>query len=146
MKDTNNIEISAPSNNAASNLSVKLIFDVFTPRPHFIILQREEHRKLTATDHEIQDVMQLTTEFLANQTQYDKNAILSFHRGQWYQRHQVHFHAHLCVPKKPYCQAAKKMVRYCSHLSYIVTLYCLVRLRQKQRTDIGSLQRPIWAS
>jgi hypothetical protein len=143
MKDNKNIEVSAPSSNAASNLSVKLVFDIFSPRPHFIILQRKEYRKSTATDHEIQDVMQLVTEFLANQTQYDKNAILSFHRGKWYQQHQSHFHAHLCVPKKPYCQAAKKMVCLCSRLSCIVTLSCLVRSRQTQPMDTGSLQRHI---
>ena len=145
MKDTN-VELSVPCENLTPNPSVKLIFDVLTPRPHFIIVQHGEKRKLTATDQEIQHTIQLVTAFLAHQTQYDKSAILSFHRGQWYQRHQKHFHAHLCVPKKPYCQAAKQMVRNDTPLSRIVTLACLVRSQQKQRMVAGPLRRLTWVS
>ena len=93
-----------------SNLSVRLLFDVLTPRPHFILVQQQEHRKRHPTDHEIRDLFQLVTEFLAAQSQYDNNTILSFHRGKWYQQHEKIFHAHLCVPKKPYCEEAKRMV------------------------------------
>jgi hypothetical protein len=105
-----NIEISADDLCNQSNLSIKLIFDVFTPRPHFVILQNKEYRKLNPTENEIKELMQLITEFLIQKPQYDNNAILSFHRGKWYQQHDKHFHAHLCVPKKPYCQEAKLMV------------------------------------
>ncbi len=89
------------------NHSMKLIFDILTPRPHFIIIQREEYRKLHATDNEMKDVMELVTEFLTHKIEYDNNAILSFHQGKWYQQNNKHFHAHLCVSKKPYCHEAK---------------------------------------
>jgi hypothetical protein len=93
---------------------MKLIFDILTPRPHFIIIHREEYRKANATENEIKEVIQLVTEFLTDKPEYDNNAILSFHRGKWYQQIHQHFHAHLCVPKKPYCQEAKMMVNILS--------------------------------
>jgi hypothetical protein len=89
------------------NPSMKLIFDILTPRPHFIIIHREEYRKLNTTENELNDVMELVTQFLTYKTEYDNNAILSFHRGKWYQQNMKHFHAHLCVSKKPYCHEAK---------------------------------------
>ncbi|CAF2405758.1 unnamed protein product [Rotaria sp. Silwood2] len=105
-----NIEVSNDYPCKQSNLSMKLIFDILTPRPHFIIVQHKENRKLNATENEIQQVIELVSEFLLNKPQYDNNAILSFHRGKWYQQNHKHFHAHLCVPKKPYCQEAKIMI------------------------------------
>ena len=94
------------------NPSMRLIFDILTPRPHFIILHREEHRKLNPTDNEMKDIMELVTHFLTYKKAYDNNnAILSFHRGKWYQRNIKHFHAHLCVSRKPYCDEAKATVR-----------------------------------
>ncbi len=92
------------------NLSMKLMFDILTPRPHFIIIQNEEYRKTDVTENEMKEVMELVTKFLTDKPEYDNNAILSFHRGKWYQQNHKHFHAHLCVPKKPYCQEAKIMV------------------------------------
>lgn len=105
-----NIEISIDHPCNQSNLSVKLIFDILTPRPHFVIIQKEEYRKLNATENELKDLIELITEFLTLKPQYDNNTILSFHRGKWYQQNHKYFHAHLCVPKKPYCQEAKFMV------------------------------------
>lgn len=93
-----------------SNPSMKLLFDILTPRPHFIIIQREEYRKIHATVSEIQDLMTLVMDFLTQKSQYDHQAILSFHRGKWYQQNHKHFHAHLCVAKKPYCYEAKQTV------------------------------------
>jgi hypothetical protein len=103
-----NISVNHPYNQL--NLSLKLIFDILTPRPHFIIIQREDCRKINATENEMKEIMQLVTEFLNHKPEYDNNAILSFHKGKWYQKNHKYFHAHLCVPKKPYCQEAKIMV------------------------------------
>lgn len=89
---------------------MKLIFDILTPRPHFIIIHHEKYRKVNATNNEINQLIELVNEFLLNKPQYDHKAILSFHRGKWYQQKHKHFHAHLCVPKKPYCQEAKVSV------------------------------------
>jgi hypothetical protein len=63
-----------------------------------------------ATEDEIHQVMQLVTGFLLDKPQYDSDAILSFHRGKWYQQNFKHFHAHLCVARKAYCQEAKLQV------------------------------------
>ncbi|UJR21365.1 hypothetical protein I4U23_024457 [Adineta vaga] len=93
-----------------SNLSVQLMFDLYTPRPHFIITHKKQFRKVTATENEIKEVMQMVTDFLTDKPDFDTNAILSFHRGLWYQQNFKHFHAHLCVPKKAYRQEVKKMV------------------------------------
>jgi hypothetical protein len=105
-----NIDISVNHLCNQLNLSMKLIFDIFTPRPHFIIIQNDEYRKLNVTENEMKEVIELVTKFLTDKPEYDNNAILSFHRGKWYQQHHKHFHAHLCVPKKPYCEEAKIMV------------------------------------
>ncbi|CAF0938123.1 unnamed protein product [Adineta steineri] len=93
-----------------SNPSLKLVFDIHTPRPHFIIIQHTQNRRLHATDNDIQEIMQLTSEFLISKPHYDNNTILSFHRGKWYQKNIKYFHAHLYVPKKAYCQDAKLMI------------------------------------
>ncbi|CAF1185647.1 unnamed protein product [Rotaria sordida] len=105
-----NHEISIDYPYTKSNFSIKLIFDILTPRPHFIIIHHEKYRKLNATENEIQQIIELISEFLLSKPQYDNNAILSFHCGKWYQQNHKHFHAHLCVPKKPYCQEAKIMI------------------------------------
>ncbi|CAF0890782.1 unnamed protein product [Rotaria sp. Silwood1] len=124
------IEISIDYPCKISDLSMKLTFDILTPRPHFIIVHQKENRKLNATENEIQQVIQLVSEFLHNKSQYDNNAILSFHRGKWYQQNHKHFHAHLCVPKKPYCQEAKIMItskttqnRWLSSIDYLNQLH-----------------------
>lgn len=106
-----NINIPVEQSRPRANAAVQLIFDVYTPRPHFIIVHRKPFRKATATEREIREVMHLSTDFLFEQSQYDTDAILSFHRGKWYQQNFKHFHAHLCVSKKAYCQEAKRQVR-----------------------------------
>ena len=105
-----NIEVAVPYSAKLHHLSMKLVFDIYTPRPHLIVLQQLSNRKITVTNDEIQDLMKLVTEFLKDQRQYDDGAILSFHRGRWYQQNHRHFHAHLCVPKENYCHAAKSLV------------------------------------
>lgn len=106
-----NIDAPVHYSSKKSNSTIELIFDTLTPRPHFIIVQNKEHRKSNATEKEIKETMELVKDFLTHKPQYDNNAILSFHRGKWYQQNQKHFHAHLCVPKKPYCHEVKMMVR-----------------------------------
>ncbi|CAF3899793.1 unnamed protein product, partial [Rotaria magnacalcarata] len=78
------------------DLPMKFIFDILTPRPHFVIVHHEKHRKINATENEIQQIMKLVNEFLRRKPQYDNNAVLSFHRGKWYQQIHKHFHAHFC--------------------------------------------------
>ncbi|CAF1029391.1 unnamed protein product [Didymodactylos carnosus] len=81
---------------------VKLLFDVDTPRPHFIIVQQDSYRTQYATVEELKAAFRLVTRFLAHNPAYDHFTILSFHRGIWYQQNQQGFHAHLCVSYEPY--------------------------------------------
>ncbi len=105
-----NIDISVDHPCNQLDLAMKIVFDILTPRRHFILIHREEYRKTNATDNEIKELIQLVIEFLTDKPEYDNNAILSFHRGKWYQQYDQYFHAHLCVPKKPYCQEVKTTV------------------------------------
>ncbi|CAF2827923.1 unnamed protein product [Rotaria sp. Silwood2] len=91
---------------ASNSCPIKVVFDTFTPRPHFILIQKDKQRE--ATSVEIQAGLQLISQFLTASKEYDGNAILSFHRGSWYQQKTNHFHAHLCVPLEPYQRAASK--------------------------------------
>ena len=89
---------------------VKLVYDTWTPRPHFIIVQYEPKQDANAV--ELQATYELIGRFLQAHPQYDKEAILSFHCGKWYQKHTNKWHAHLCVPLEPYLEKAQSQVAY----------------------------------
>lgn len=84
---------------------IQLMFDIYTPRPHFIALQCEPKQDATTT--ELQATYEIVGRFLQANPQYDKEAILSFHRGKWYQQHTGKWHAHLCIPKQYYLEQAR---------------------------------------
>jgi len=87
---------------------VRLVYDTWTPRPHFIVVQREPSQE--ANDAELQATYEIIGLFLHENPQFDEEAILSFHRGQWYQQHTGKWHAHLCVPKQHYLNRASSQV------------------------------------
>jgi hypothetical protein len=87
---------------------VQLVYDTWTPRPHFIVVQCKPKQDATTT--ELQATYEIIGRFLRASSEYDEEAILSFHRGQWYQQHTGKWHAHLCVPKQPYLNQAKNKV------------------------------------
>ncbi|CAF1494963.1 unnamed protein product [Adineta steineri] len=87
---------------------VELVFDKLSPRPHFIVRQTEGNVDKNAKANEISETMVLVTNFLRKRSNYDKQVILSFHRGCWYQEHETPWHCHLCVPMEEYCYEAKK--------------------------------------
>ncbi|CAF2400401.1 unnamed protein product [Rotaria sp. Silwood2] len=91
---------------AGDSKHVKLVFDTWTPRSHFIVVQYKPQQD--ASFDELQATYELIGSFLRSNPQYDNEAILSFHHGQWYQKHTGEWHAHLCVPKEPYLEQAKK--------------------------------------
>ncbi|CAF4154965.1 unnamed protein product [Adineta steineri] len=72
---------------------IELVFDKFSPRPHFIVRQTEGNVDKNTKANEIDETMLL---------------ILSFHRGDWYQEHGTPWHCHLCVPVDEYCHEAKE--------------------------------------
>lgn len=87
---------------------VQLVFDTWTPRPHFIVNQLQP--KEDASSSELQATYEIIGNFLQRNSQFDRDAILSFHRGQWYQQHTGKWHAHLCVPRQPYLEQATAKV------------------------------------
>jgi len=87
---------------------VKLVYDTWTPRPHFIVVQTKP--SADATTDELEATYKIIGSFLRANPKFDEDAILSFHRGKWYQQHTGKWHAHLCVPKQPYLEEAKVKV------------------------------------
>ena len=57
VKQNLNIQVNYSCNQL--NSSMKIIFDILTPRPHFIIIQREKYRKTSATENEIKEHSEL---------------------------------------------------------------------------------------
>ena len=86
---------------------VQLNFDTWVPRSHFIVLQKTSERD--ATEEDRRAAFEIIGRFLADNPEFDVDAILSFHCGQWYQRH-TRWHAHLCVPLEPYLRRAVNQV------------------------------------
>ena len=87
---------------------VKLVYDTWTPRPHFIVVQHTP--KSDANSAELEETFKIIDDFLRENTAFDQDAILSFHRGEWYQQNTGHWHAHLCVPYGPYLKQAATQV------------------------------------
>ena len=88
--------------------SVRLNYDVYTPRPHFILVQ--DYSKSDAASDVLAAAYRIIAGFLREHCQFDQDAILSFHCGRWYQRQTNGWHAHLCVPYQPYLERAKSAV------------------------------------
>ena len=98
---------------------VRLVFDTWTPRAHFVVNQCWPQQD--ASQAELQATYEIIARFLQNNRLFDEEAILSFHRGQWYQQHTGHWHAHLCVPRQPYLQLATTKVIQLAHIDQIRT-------------------------
>lgn len=98
-----------------SGRAIRLVFDTWTPRAHFVLTHT--YPKADATPAELQETYGLIARFLNLNTssEFNKDAILSFHRGKWYKQNTGHWHAHLCVPKPPYIELAKdKVIQFAS--------------------------------
>ena len=91
-----------------SGQPVRIVYDTWTPRPHFIVVQCLP--KQDATDTELQATYEIISRFLRANPQFDENPILSFHCGKWYQQYTSKWHAHLCVPGHPYMEKARTQV------------------------------------
>lgn len=87
---------------------LRLVYDTWTPRSHFIIVQKTPQQDATAQD--LQASYELIGRFLTDNSQYNDGAILSFHCGEWYQKNTDKWHAHLCVPKESYLNNVRTKV------------------------------------
>jgi hypothetical protein len=105
-----NHRVSTPSVIAyeEDNQPVRLVYDTWTPRPHFIAVQCLQKKEVAPG--ELEATYAIIGHFLDKNRDFDQEAILSFHRGKWYQQNTQHWHAHLCVPKEPYLEMAKTQV------------------------------------
>ena len=101
--------------------AVQLVYDTWTPRPHFIAVKVNGQGE--ATENELQATYTVISDFLRNHPALDENAILSFHRGKWYQQHTGAWHAHLCVPEAAYLFMAKQTV---GRLSFVFILILIL--------------------
>ena len=83
----------------------KVNFDVYTPRPHFIILPHE--RSLVGHDYNYLNssqrlkVIKAAVELVSHNTSLKHSAILSIHTGSWISTRDM-FHAHVCVDVDDY--------------------------------------------
>ena len=88
-------------------------FDTLTPRPHFIILPKNQagiqydFRKMTQVQtKELMKVVQSMINMMSS-TYKTSEGILSIHRGSWLSKVTYEFHAHLSVDVDPYLEVFK---------------------------------------
>jgi len=99
---------------------VRIVYDTWTPRPHFILVQCQP--KQDATPAELQAAYLIIGRFLHANRQFDEKSILSFHCGKWYQQHTSKWHAHLCVPEQPYLDRARtQVIRFSDFINTYIT-------------------------
>lgn len=89
---------------------IKLVYDSWTPRPHFIAVQYQPRKD--ANPEELLETFTVVSKFLLVNSQFNSENILSFHRGKWYQQYTGHWHAHLLVPYNAYLQSATEKVSW----------------------------------
>ncbi len=78
-----------------------VIFDILTPRPHFLILPHQkakikpDFKEMEPAQREklMEAVLSILTIFKIR----GSSNILSFHRGSWFSKASTLFHAHICV-------------------------------------------------
>ena len=90
-----------------NNTSFRVIFDIRTPRPHFILLPKflvnigSDFSQLTLDQRK--DLMKAVQPMMLSQFSEISGGILSIHRGSWVSNRDE-FHAHLSVDKGFYLQ------------------------------------------
>lgn len=89
----------------------KVNFDVYTPRPHFIILPHEKssvgHDYSTLDSPKRLKVIKAAVELVSHYTNLKHSAILSIHCGSWITTKDM-FHAHVCVDLNEYLEIYDK--------------------------------------
>ena len=87
------------------NAMFRVVFDLFTPRPHFIILP-----KIGAIGNDFSSMTKEQTSSLIKAARSMLSSFniskstLSIHRGSWKSRDSNSFHAHICVDTEIYLQ------------------------------------------
>ena len=87
------------------NAMFRVVFDLFTPRPHFIILP-----KIGAIGNDFSSMTKKQTSSLIKAARSMllsfniSESILSIHRGSWESRNSRGFHVHICVETEKYLE------------------------------------------
>lgn len=83
-------------------------FDIYTPRPHIILLLKKERKCdiSNLSDEEIVSLLNFVDKLVNEHSYIDKNVILSFHTGSWIDAEK--FHAHLCLRVNSYIDLFEK--------------------------------------
>ncbi|CAF0872769.1 unnamed protein product [Adineta steineri] len=92
-----------------SQLPIKIKYDTWTPRPHFVIVQCTP--KEVADNNELQMTYEMIGRFLQQKSQFDINAILCFRRDRWKVPKTELWQARLCVPKESYLNDARIAIK-----------------------------------
>ncbi|CAF0957050.1 unnamed protein product [Adineta steineri] len=92
-----------------SQLPIKIKYDTWTPRPHFVIVQCTPQGK--ADNDELQKTYEMIGRFLQQKSQFDRNAILCFRQGRWNVPITGLWQARLCVPKESYLNDARIAIK-----------------------------------
>lgn len=92
-----------------------VIFDILTPRPHFIVKFSSENRKYPRFKkveiqdlclEEIDDLLDCLFNFINNYELNSETICISFHTGKW--ASTPDFHAHICVNLETYLKIFKE--------------------------------------
>lgn len=98
----------------------KVNFDLFTPRPHFIILFKEnENKPRTFNDlspEERKGLVEVAKTMVTSYKLKEKSA-LSIHRGSWC---KSHFHGHICVDVNGYLKVYDNRKDEIINLDYFI--------------------------
>jgi diadenosine tetraphosphate (Ap4A) HIT family hydrolase len=93
---------------SVKNKTFYVKFDTLTPRPHFIILPKNqaniEYDFSKMTQEKRKELMEVVQSMMnkMSSTYNTSEGILSIHRGSWLSKVTYEFHAHLCVDVNPY--------------------------------------------
>ena len=90
-------------------LPVKLVYDTWICRPHFIVIQC--NRRPDVCHNELQANYELIGHFLQQKPQFAKEAVLCFRRGKWNLPQIGKWQARLCVSKELYIEQAKIAIK-----------------------------------
>ena len=105
-----------------TNLKLRVNFDCYTARPHFIIVSDD----LSITtyqalcDDQKKKVIELALQMATKDELKGSRAVLSQHSGTWYSS-KYNYHAHLCVESEKYTNILKdnlKKFEWPMHLSF----------------------------
>ena len=88
-----------------ANLKLKVNFDCYTARPHFVIASENPSKKTyeALSDDEKKKVIGLALQMVTIYELSESRAILSQHSGSWYNPNH-NYHAHLCVANERYLE------------------------------------------